>query len=297
VSIQNTLITRGILPLLGGRRLFSDAARTRGYIADRATRPAGFAPPRRLDRRAEVSLRRQQGWPVYELVPQSRTPARHVVYFHGGAYINEIDRLHWSLAGRLVEQTPARFVVPIYPLGSVCGAERAIATATEIACRLLDEVGGEHVALLGDSAGGGIALAVAQALRDQRRRFGRLILISPWLDVATDHPEQSRIAERDPVLGIAGLIEAGRTYAAGLPLDDPRVSPLHGDVAGLPPIAVFTGTADLLNPDSHRLRDACGAAQVPCELVEAPDAPHAYPLMPTPEARAARRRIVELLRR
>jgi monoterpene epsilon-lactone hydrolase len=296
VSIQNALITKALLPLLGGRRLFGDAERTRGYIADRELRPARFAPPRRLDRRAEVSLRRHDGWPVYELRPHSAAPVRHLLYLHGGAYINEIDRLHWSLAGRLVKQTPASCTVPIYPLGSSLGAARTVATAAEIATRLIEDVGGEQLALLGDSAGGGMALAVAQALREHGHSFYRLLLVSPWLDVATDRPEQRDIASADPVLGIPGLVEAGRTYAGALALDDPRVSPLHGDLRGVPPITVFTGTADLLNPDSHRLERACTEAGVPCELVEAPDAPHAYALMPTPEGRAARRRMVEVLR-
>jgi monoterpene epsilon-lactone hydrolase len=233
---------------------------------------------------------------VYELEPHSAAPARHLVYLHGGAYINEIDRLHWSLAGRLVERTPARCLVPIYPLGADLGAAGTVATVTEIAARLIEAVGADRVVLLGDSAGGGMALAAAQALRDRGHRFHRLLLISPWLDVATDRPEQREIASADPILGIPGLVEAGRTYAAGLPLDDPRVSPLHGDLRGLPATTVFTGTADLLNPDSHRLEQACAGAGVPCELVEAPGAPHAYALMPTPEARAARRRMIELLR-
>jgi epsilon-lactone hydrolase len=187
-------------------------------------------------------------------------------------------------------------LVPIYPLGSVLGAERTVATVTEIASELLERVGGERVVMMGDSAGGGMALAVAQALRDQGRTFRRLVLISPWLNAATDRPEQKEIARRDAILGIPGLLEAGRAYAAGLSLEDPRVSPIHGDMHDLPPITVFTGTADLLNPDSHRLCGACSPAGVPCELVEAPDSPHAYALMPTPEARAARRRIAELLR-
>jgi acetyl esterase/lipase len=74
------------------------------------------------------------------------------------------------------------------------------------------------------------------------------------------------------------------------------VLPLRGDMRQLPPITVFTGTDDLLNPDAHRLHDACADAGVPLELVEAPRMPHVYPLLPTPEGRAARRHIVEVLR-
>ena len=69
----------------------------------------------------------------------------------------------------------------------------------------------------------------------------------------------------------------------------------HRAIAPIFPIATFTGTEDLLNPDSHRLHEACTRAGVPCELVEAPGMPHDWPLLPTPEGRAARKRIAELL--
>jgi alpha/beta hydrolase fold len=112
------------------------------------------------------------------------------------------------------------------------------------------------------------------------------VFISPWLDVATDYPSH-RAAPRDAMLAIPGLVEAGRAYAGELPLDDPRVSPIHGDMSDLPPITAFSGTADLLNPDSHLRREACVRAGTPSDLIEAPDIPRAYPLLPTPEGRAA----------
>jgi acetyl esterase/lipase len=148
---------------------------------------------------------------------------------------------------------------------------------------------------MGDSAGGGLALAVGQGLRDRGLTPRRIVLISPWLDVATEDPASRALADRDPMLAIPGLVEAARSYAGPLALDDPRVSPLHGALTQLPPITVFTGTEDLLNPDSHRLADACAAAGVSCELIEETEQPHVYPLLPTREGQAARRRIVALL--
>jgi acetyl esterase/lipase len=243
-----------------------------------------------------VSLEKRRGWPVYELTPRAAPTERHVLYLHGGAYIDEIERTHWWALGRLVKSASCRCVVPIYPLGRALGAADTVDTATALARELMKQVGSDEVVLMGDSAGGGMALAVAQALRDSGFRPGRLVLISPWLDVAADGPEQRAIEPRDAMLAIPGLLEAGRTYAGELTVDDPRVSPINGDLRGLPPITVFTGTEDLLNPDSHRLRQACAEVGVECELVEASGLPHGYPLMPTPEGRAARRRVAKLLR-
>jgi acetyl esterase/lipase len=219
-----------------------------------------------------------------------------LLYLHGGAYVSQIHRRHWFLAARAAQTTPCRCLVPIYPLGSRAGAASVVATAARIAGGLVRDKGPDAVVIAGDSAGGGLALAVAQTLRDQGLGLSRILLISPWLDLAIDRPEQLALERRDAMLAAAGLRQAGRAYAAGLPFDDPRVSPLNGELSGLPPITVFTGTHDILNPDSRRLAEKCFTAGTECELIEAHGLPHVYPLMPTPEGRAARQRMIELLR-
>lgn len=297
MSLQNELIVRVGLPLYGLKRTLSSAERTRRRIAAQAIRPPRFSPPRILGLHADVSGGHRNGWPLYSLAPRNgAAPMRHVLYFHGGAYINEIVFAHWWMLGLLVRSAPCRVSVPIYPLAAAIGPAQTITTASEIAQSLIGEAGAEGLVLMGDSAGGGMALAVAQALRDSGLEPARVVLISPWLDLAVDLPEQQSIGPRDAMLGIPGLQEAGRTYAAGLPPDDPRPSPIHGEMSGLPPITSFTGTEDVLNPDSHRLQAACRAAGTEFELIEADGMPHVYPLLPTPEGRAARRQIIERLR-
>lgn len=296
VSLRNRLFVHVVLPLRGGRRRFSSARRTSRHIASGAKRANRHAPPRRLVRGLVVQRRDQEGWPTYELCPETcGQPATQLLYLHGGAYVSQIHRRHWFLAGLMARATPCRCLVPIYPLGSRAGAASVVSTAGRIAAGLIVDKGPGKVVIAGDSAGGGLALAVAQSLRDQGLNFDRIVLISPWLDMATDRPEQAALKRRDAMLAAQGLRQAGRAYADGLPLDDPRVSPLHGELSGLPPITVFTGTHDILNPDSHRLVDQCSAVGTECELIEGPGLPHVYPLMPTPEGRAARRRMVELL--
>jgi acetyl esterase/lipase len=297
LSLQNELIVRVGLPLYGLKRTLSSVERTRRRIAAQAIRPPRFSPPRVLGIHADVSGGSRHGWPLYSLVPRNgAAPVRHVLYFHGGAYINEIVFPHWWLLGLLVRSAPCRAAVPIYPLAAAIGPAQTIATASEIAKSLIEEVGAEELVLMGDSAGGGMALAVAQALRDDGITPGRVVLISPWLDLAVDLPEQQAIGPRDAMLGLPGLQEAGRTYAGGLALDDPRPSPIYGEMSGLPPITAFTGTEDVLNPDSHRLQAACEGAGTEFELIEADGMPHVYPLLSTPEGRTARRQIIERLR-
>ena len=273
MNLPNWLVYDVALPLrrkLSGD-IYASAERTRRFVERQ--KPSDPAPPKRL----AAQLDRRGGWPVYTV--SAPEPVVDVVYFHGGAYIKEIAAQHWSLVGQMVREAGARCVVPIYPLAPGATASAVVAGATEVVP--------PGAVLMGDSAGGGLALAVALQVP-----VARLVLISPWVDVAIPQGEQPH----DPMLRLAGLAEAGRMYAGDLPLDDPRVSPLYGDLSGLPPITIFTGTRDLLDPDSRRLADAAREAGVEVDLHVCEGAPHVYPLLPTRDGAAARRRIITLLR-
>ena len=298
MSWQNDLITRVVLPLQGGKRRASDPDRYRRRLAATWLRPTPYGPPRRLERRVTITMERHHEWPVYELTPRGAPAgdgARTVVFFHGGSYTKEIQHSHYGALAELVVSTGCRAVIPIYPLAPVSTAARTVATAAELTADLARRVGAMSLVVMGDSAGGGLALAVAQGLRDRAISPARIVLIAPWLDVTTDDPASRALEPDDAMLAIPGLQISGRMYAGDLPLDDPRPSPIHGEMGGLPPIAVFTGTADLLLPDSHRLRDRCCEAGVALTLTEAPGMPHDYALMRTPEGAAARRAIAALL--
>ncbi len=152
----------------------------------------------------------------------------------------------------------------------------------------------------GDSAGGGIALALTQALRDRGgAQPSELLLLSPWIDLTTSTPETYDLDAIDPWLQITKLdLYAG--WWAGRPDDlaRPEVSPALGDLAGLPRTLMICGTRDLLVPGCRLLADR--AAALPpgswdLTYLEAPDLIHVFPLMPIPEARTAWQRTLEFL--
>lgn len=296
-SVRSKLVSDLVLPLLGTKRAFSDTDRARRAFAKNALRPSRYAPPPLLTRHVRTSVRHVEGWPVYEITPAQGQLRRTVVYWHGGSYVREIMALHWWFLAGLAAQTQVHIIVPIYPLGAASGARRVVATATSIVREALAQHGNDKTILMGDSAGGGLALAVAQQLRDHDITPAGLILISPWLDAEISDPQQLRLEPVDRMLGIAGLREAARQYANGLALKHPLVSPLNGTAVGLPPVTIFTSTADLLAPDTYRFEAACASAGTPCRVVTTPGVPHAFALLPIPEGRAARRIIGEILTR
>jgi epsilon-lactone hydrolase len=294
-SWQSRCIT-ALLRLFRVKRQMASAAFVKEHVRRLASRPAPYQPTG-LGRGIRVSLTHWAGWPVYHTA-SSKSPdaGDYVVFLHGGGYINEIVRAHWRFVAYLNRNAGVRCIVPIYPVAPGGTAKTIVPTVGEQLRQLLDEAGSQKVTLMGNSAGAGMALAVAQWLRDGGHpQPHRLVLVSPGLDATVGRPEQAQIAARDPVNDIPGMREAVRIYAGELDVSHPYVSPLNGDLRGLAPMLVFAGTDDLLYPDSIALATKARAAGVAVELHLRRGQPHNYAAMPTPEGREARETIVRTL--
>jgi acetyl esterase/lipase len=123
----------------------------------------------------------------------------------------------------------------------------------------------------------------------------RTVLISPVVDLSLANPLIKSVESTDPWLGRDALLVFADRWRGEWPVDDPRVSPLAGDLRGLGPLTVFSGTRDLLTPDARLLAEKAGAAGVDVDYHEQPEVLHVYPLMPIPEGRRARAIIVDRL--
>jgi monoterpene epsilon-lactone hydrolase len=271
------------------------AYRPRMTTAEKARRrmaePKGSGePPRALRRRHEVVSRRVEGFPVHTVAPRGRRPERAAIWLHGGAYISGIAPQHWALISRLADAS-VRVEVPIYGLAPQHTHREAYPFVTAVYRELLTEVDASAVTLAGDSAGGGLALGLAQTLEGaglpQPRR---LVLLSPWLDLTISNPAVTSV--RDPWLSPAGLVEAGQAWAGGDDPTGPRLSPMNGPLTGLAPMHVYVGTREIVHPDALVLRDRAVSAGADLHLTVCAGAVHDYPILPVPEGRAAARSIV-----
>lgn len=248
-------------------------------------------PPRRLTRRHDVSSRVIEGFPCWTVRP--RTPAtRAAVYLHGGAYLAGISPQHWTLIGRLAD-AGVRVEVPLYGLAPQHSHREAYPFVHAVYRELVQDDPPGGVVLIGDSAGGGLALGLAQdLLTDGERGPDRLVLLSPWLDLTLGHPLIPVYERYDPWLARPGLVEAGLAWAGGDDPTAPRLSPGKGPLQGLPPTSVFIGTREIAYPDAADLARAAAAAGVEVHLTVADGAVHVYPLVPTPEGAAGTRAVV-----
>ncbi|MCK1359853.1 alpha/beta fold hydrolase [Bradyrhizobium sp. 199] len=278
-----------LLRQLPYKQQLASAEAVQAHVQKLALQPASFEPIG-LGRGVEAILTRMGGWPVYYTAPSSgHEGCNYVMFLHGGGYINEIAPAHWRFIGEMTRKARVSCVVPIYPLAPRATAKDVVPKTAELLRMLLEDAGAGKVTVVGNSAGAGLALAACQWLRDRgHRQPNRLVLISPAADASVSRPEQVEIATRDPIQDIPGIVEAGRLYAGELDVGHPFVSPLNGAFRALAPMTIFSGTRDLLYPDSVDLAARARAVGVPVELHLLRDQPHNYALMPTPEGRRAR---------
>jgi acetyl esterase/lipase len=186
-----------------------------------------------------------------------------------------------------------RVEVPLYGLAPQHTYREAYPFVRAVHRELIREAPPGGVVLVGDSAGGGLALGLVQdLLADGGPAPARLVLLSPWLDLTLDHPEIPVYERSDPWLAKAGLVEAGLAWAGGDDPTAPRLSPGNGPLDGLPPTTVFIGTREIAYPDAADFAEAAAAAGVEVDLTVADGAVHVYPLVPTPEGAAGTRAVV-----
>ncbi len=297
-SLQHALASR-IIPALRRNMSPDDIPAMRAALT-RNNRMAQEGPPKDVRRTHEESVSNVHGFPVFTLWGDgAETADRTVLYLHGGSFVRPLHDRHWRFATRLADALDARAVLPAYPLAP----EFTVDDSFEEMVGLFEDIASqspEGVVLAGDSAGGGYALALAEALRDRGgAQPDRLVLMAPWVDLTGTTPGVLEAAERDPWLSYPHLpIYASMWAGTDDPakLAAPRVSPGLGDLEGLPPTLMLCGTRDLLQPGCDALFERAEEADWPMEYVVAPGLIHVYPLLPIPEAREAFGQIVHFCR-
>ena len=237
-----------------------------------------------------------EGMPVWTLQSPMSSSGNYVVGLHGGGYVLKPVIWHWLDYGAMARDTGATVIVPIYPLAPQGTAATVVPQIADLIASQIDQHGAENVSVYGDSAGGGLALAAVQELvRRGDPVPSHMVLISPELDVTLSDPASHTID--DLYLNASEVQAWGRLWAGDLDPADPRVSPLFGSLSGLPPTAVYSGSLDLLSPDTLRLRERALAEGADMTFVLRKGLIHDWAALPIllPEAAAVRPDIYQQL--
>jgi monoterpene epsilon-lactone hydrolase len=198
-------------------------------------------------------------------VVSSRAPGaqRTVVHFHGGGYCVGSARMVRAWAAHLSAQAGCRVVLPEYRLAPEHPQPAALDDARAVIKAICDEAEPGSVVVSGDSAGGGLALALLLALRDEGQGLpAGCVMLSPWLDLGRDRRADPDLVRRDLLLSPGWLDACARAYADPADWADPSVSPLGADHSGLPPLLIQSAAGELLAPDSRLLAASAQAAGV-----------------------------------
>ena len=213
-----------------------------------------------------------------------------ILYLHGGGYVVGNPATHVGLAGRIARLTGLQVAMPDYRLAPEHSAPAAFEDARVAHAALLNKgYAADRIILGGDSAGGGLALALMADLCGRGLAPAGVFAFSPWTDLAMTGDSLRGNSACDPLFSVARMPDLVAMVRGQLAPSDPRISPLYAQFDRPPPVLLQAGSTEILRDDSIRmgavLRQAGGVAQVSVW----PDCPHVWQLLDgyVPEARAA----------
>jgi monoterpene epsilon-lactone hydrolase len=221
-----------------------------------------------------------------------------VLYLHGGGYVAGSPVTHIGLAGRIARLTGLQVVMPEYRLAPEHPAPAAFDDALVAHAALLGKgYAAARIILAGDSAGGGLALALMADLCGRGLAPAGLFAFSPWTDLGMTGDSLRSNAACDPLFPVARLPElVGMVLGSADPLD-PRVSPLYARFDRPPRVLLQVGSTEILRDDSTRIVEVLRQAGGVAEVAVWPDCPHGWQLLDgyLPEARAALRDVADFV--
>lgn len=293
-------VSHRLLRSTGVRKRLFPAAKLDRWAAHPRLPYAG-RPSNRVLKKIEVTRTDVAGRPVYQVKPLlggADGSRGHLLYLHGGAYVLDLmPHFHWPAIAKLANLTGRTMTVPIYPIAPEHSYREVFPFLLQVYRQTLEDRDPSSVAFMGDSAGGGMAFALCHAVRDAGLpQPTDAVLLSPWMHVGLPDPGVPAVAKIDPFLNLDDLRAAGIRYAGGDPLDTPLVSPSMGALDGLPRLTVFTGTHDVLNPDSRAFRRRAMAEGLDIGWYEREGALHVWMYLPSRSAGEALAQIREVLR-
>lgn len=227
----------------------------------------------------EYSVVQSTGAPAHRYCPRNATSRKRdaILYLHGGAFIAGSARSHGALAANLSIRTQS----PVYLLDYRKAPEHPYPAALDDARAAFEILATDyrHVAIFGDSAGGGLALSTTCAIRNSGEPLpSSLGLISPWLDLTLSGASHHSVGDADPMVSEEALRAGGLAYANATSLDDPGLSPLFAELTGLPPIIIQVGSRERLKDDSIALAINARQVGVSVDIRIWPDMIHVWQL-------------------
>lgn len=237
------------------------------------------------------------GFPGLTVDMPDSSPERVILYLHGGGYTEGAAYNHREIAARLASEARAVVHLLDYPLAPEHVFPAPVTAAVEAYRKLVaDGVPAHRIGVGGDSAGGGLTIALLIRLRDLGIPLpAAAVPVSPWTDLTLSGASYRERASRDPFVSKEALARFARGYLGTAAAKEPLASPLFADLTGLPPLLIEVGSEEVMIDDSRRFHARARAAGVDSQLVVTEGAPHIWQHFGSflPQARESLRRMGE----
>lgn len=233
---------------------------------------------------------------TFVLQPREKYSDFVIFYIHGHDFWSDPSKVHFRFYRKLADTLGATLILPVYPKAPAYHVADVHGMLIDRYQYLLaeKEIEPQNIIFAGDAAGGGLALSLMQRLKYQALPMpGHAVLISPWLDITNSNPDMQTVQGTDPLLNIDKLAFRAREYAGDVDLESPVVSPIYGDLKGLSPMTVITGTHDILSVDSINLEKIAEAQNLDICVFTFVNQLHFFVGLPIPEAKEALEIIAE----
>ncbi len=243
-------------------------------------------PPQKIYKNKKIETSQILGKHVFTITPDCVHNDKMIFYLHGGAYVTGITYPHWHFINKIAAKTGTSLTIIDYPIAPENSYKETFDCLIAAYKELLNEYDASKIIFMGDSAGGGLALAFAQKLKQEiLPQPSCMILLSPWLDVTMSNPEIKSLEKKDKFLSKKLLITSGKLYAKDTDRRNYMISPIYGNLNGLADIYLFIGGDEILVADARKLRELAQHAEVNFHYHEFDKMFHVWMLFPIPEAK------------
>ncbi|WP_339280140.1 alpha/beta hydrolase [Lysinibacillus sp. FSL P2-0066] len=234
---------------------------------------------------------------VFILNDQKSSSQMVILYIHGGAWTNQPLNLHWLFMDKMAQALNAKVIAPIYPKVPHFSYQDTYPKMLSLYKEILASIeSSNQLTIIGDSAGGNIALGLIQLLkRDGLPQPQDIILLSACVDMSLENPLIQEYEENDPMLASEGMEVITKIWAADKALKDPIISPIYGDFQVVGKITHFIGSHESLYPDAIQFDEKLTEQGVAINTFVYPKMNHVFVVMPIPEAVDAQQKIINTL--
>jgi len=256
---------------------------------EKPSRRKGELIPKIIKNSFNISTKEIEKHSTVTIEPKSNCGQKHILYFHGGAYTIEGNYMHWNFIKKIIKESFFRVTYIDYPLAPENKYTATFKMIHESYNYLTEKHPADKFIFMGDSAGGGLALAFCQNLieKNKKKLPEKLVLFSPWLDLSMQNSEIKKNEKLDMILSVDSLKKAAKLYAREDDLSQYLLSPINGRLDLIPSTAIYYGTEEIFYPDFIKFKKLTKKYSENFTFFEYEKMQHVWILFPIPETEKA----------